>query len=205
MDAQSTSAGVGLAERTGVPVPRKPARAKAAPRPKPAPRPQPVLSAQHAHLGLDELRSYRTDLQAEEGKVSYWRRIIQARLDVVRDGRTSGGTGPLDAKRLRPVLSDARVGAGRKALVQVLPAADDIPPLPQLAELWERRIAPHDTAGLEALERDLAAAESQLSEYRAVLHRRLAEATGELIARYHSEPLLCLSALPLQHGPRRRA
>jgi len=205
MEAQSTLAGTGLAERTGVPVPRSPGRAKATPRPKPAPRPQPVLSAQHAHLGLEELRDYRTDLQTEEGKVSYWRRIIQARLDVVREGRTAGGTGPLDARRLRPVLSDARVGAGRKALVQVLPAADDIPPLPQLAELWERRIAPDDTAGLEALERDLAAAEAQLSEYRAVLHRRLADATGELIARYHSEPLLCLSALPLRRGGRPRA
>ena len=129
--------------------------------------------------------------------MSYWRRIIQARLDVVREGRTAGGTGPLDAARLRPVLADARIGAGRRALVDVLPS-DDIPPLPSLGELWERRIDADDASGLAVLEGDLAAAESQLSAYRSALHRRLADATGELIARYHAQPQLCLSALPLR-------
>ena len=39
-------------------------------------------------------------------------------------------------------------------------------------------------------------AEGQLSEYRAALHKRIAEATTELIARYREEPTLCLIALP---------
>ena len=95
------------------------------------------------------------------------------------------------------MLSAERVGAGRSSLVQVMPA-DDIPPLPHLAELWERRTAPDDAEGLSALERDLSDAEQQLSAYRTALHRRLEEATCELIARYSQQPQLCLAALPLR-------
>ncbi|MDP9436526.1 MAG: hypothetical protein M3P93_15565 [Actinomycetota bacterium] len=162
-------------------------------------RPVPQRDAAYGHLGLEELRAYRTALQDEEGKVSYWRRILQARLDVLR----AGGAGPaaLDADLLRPVLADTRVTRGRAALVQVLPA-DDIPPLPSLAELWERRVAASDVAGNAALEADLGVAEEQLSAYRVALHRRMAEATAELIARYREQPSLCLVALPL---PRPRA
>ena len=168
------------------------------------PRPVPELSQDHAHLDLDALRTYRSALTAEEGNVSYWRRIIQARLDVVRDGRTAGGTAALSAEHLRPVLDGARVRAGRTALVQVLPV-DDIPPLPDLAELWERRVADDDADGLVALEQDLARAEGELSAYRTALHARLGDATGELIARYRAQPGLCLTALPGPAVPRQVA
>ena len=42
----------------------------------------------------------------------------------------------------------------------------------------------------------LASAESVLSSYREALHRRLDRATADLVARYHSSPRECLSALP---------
>ena len=42
-----------------------------------------------AHLALDALRAYRQELLAEERRVSYWRRILQARLDTARGRRTS--------------------------------------------------------------------------------------------------------------------
>jgi hypothetical protein len=184
MDSQSTP--VALAERS----PAAPAARKH------HPRPTPEKSVQHAHLSLDGLRDYRKALTAEESKVSYWRRIIQARLDVVRAG--SG----LVSENLKPVLTDARVGAGRQALVEVLPV-DDIPPLPDLAGLWERQVDPTDPEGTAELEADLSAAERQLSDYRNVLHERLGAATSELIARYRDEPALCLSALPLK--PTRRS
>lgn len=174
-----------------------------APRARAAARPTPVRSTDYEHLTLPALRAYRAALQSEEANVSYWRRILQARLDVVREGRTTGGTASLDASTLRPVLSDRRVGAGRTALVQVLPI-EDAPPLPDLADLWERRIAPEDTEGLTRLVEDLADAEERLSAYRTALHVRLGQATGELIARYHQEPTLCLSSLPLPL-PRRAA
>ena len=152
----------------------------------------PQRSPGYAHLDLPALRAYRAALSAEESNVSYWRRILQARLDVVQ-----AGTGrELDPGALRPLLTRERVGAGRQALVQVLPT-EDIPPLPELGELWERRVDPSDQEGSERLAHDLRAAEAQLSAYRAALHERIGTATDELIARYREDPTLCLSALPL--------
>jgi hypothetical protein len=153
----------------------------------------PTRSDDYAHLSLEALRDYRRALADEEGKVSYWRRILQARLDVVQ----AGGRGRLDQEHLRPVLTSARVGAGRQALVAVLPV-DDIPPLPSLAELWDRTVESGDAEGQAGLEHDLREAERSLSDYRTALHGRIADATAELIARYREQPSLCLSALPTQ-------
>ena len=153
----------------------------------------PERSPEFAHLPLDGLRTYRLALTKEEGRVSYWRRIIQARLDLVRAAEVGTiGTG----ERLRDVFTDARVDSGRRALLTVIPV-EDIPPLPDLAELWTREPTPGADADNAALAEDLARAEAQLSTYRTALHRRLAAATGELIARYREEPTLCLTALPL--------
>jgi hypothetical protein len=158
-----------------------------------AARPVPTVSSAFAHLSLDALRQYRRSLGEEEGRVSYWRRILQARLDVVEAGT---GARVVDTATLRPLLSSERVGAGRRALVEVL-ELDDIPPLPSLGELWDRQVSPHDEVATEAFRADLRLAEAQLSAYRSALHRRIGEATGELIARYREQPDLCLSALPL--------
>jgi hypothetical protein len=160
-------------------------------------RPAPERSAEFAHLSLDALRDYRRTLTSEEDQVSYWRRIIQARLDVLR----AGTLGTADGEHLRPVLTSDRIASSRTALVTVVPA-DEIPPLPNLAELWDRRVAGDDEQGQRDLDHDLALAERQLSEYRAALHRRIADATGELIARYREQPALCLTALPVRRERR---
>jgi hypothetical protein len=183
----ATAGALGLADRPA------PARSRTSPRR--GPRPVPVRDGAYDHLSLEDLRAYRTALQEEEGRVSYWRRILQARLDVVRAGSSSPTTAGLDPDHLRPVLTDARTSAGRSALISVV--ADDIPPLPSLAELWDRRVDHGDAPGQLALEVDLTEAEEQLSSYRHALHGRLAGATDELIARYREQPLLCLTALPL--------
>src|SRR6476469_9907783 len=115
-------------------------------------RPVPERSAEFAGLSLEGLREYRKTLTTEEAKVSYWRRIIQARLDTVRAGALGGA----DGAHLRPVLTDSRVAGSRNALLEVLPV-DDIPPLPSLAELWDRSVDENDAAALVTLEADLAA------------------------------------------------
>ena len=158
----------------------------------------PERSPDFAHLSLGGLRTYRQTLSAEEGRVSYWRRIVQARLDIVR--ATDAGT-VATVDNLRGVFEEARVDSGRTALLQVVPL-DDIPPLPDLVELWAREPRLGDEAHNHKLGHDLMRAEAQLSAYRTALHKRLAAATGELIARYREQPELCLSALPLRETKR---
>ncbi len=161
-------------------------------------RPVPVRSHDFDHLTLAALRAYRRTLTHEESRVSYWRRLIQARLDVLRDDAGPAALAMTDVdkvERLRGVLAEARVGESRQALVSVVPI-DDIPPLPDLEDLWSRELRPTDPAHCEAIRRDLSFAELQLSAYRSALHDRLGAATQELIARYREEPALCLSVLP---------
>jgi hypothetical protein len=156
----------------------------------------PERSPDFAHLSLDGLRSYRRTLSDEEGRVSYWRRIIQARLDLVR--AAEGGT-VATVDNLRGVFAEARVDSGRRALLTLVPS-DDIPPLPDLVELWAREPKVGALEDNRRLARDLSKAEAQLSAYRTALHKRLSAATGELIARYREQPDLCLSALPSQRS-----
>jgi hypothetical protein len=157
-----------------------------------AARPVPERGDEFAHLSLERLRAYRQTLSDEESRVSYWRRIVQARLDLVRSGSTGD---PVHAANLRQVLSRSHGRSNRNALVTVVPV-DDMPPLPNLVELWERDTRPGEPADNEALERDLDEAERALSEYRTALHGRIGAATNELIARYRETPSLALTALP---------
>lgn len=152
-------------------------------------RPEPKRAPELAHLGLTELRDYRQELVAEETRVSYWRRILQARLDQV--------IGPDDHQalhRLRGVLDDHGESSRRLALLPAV-RTEDAAPLPDLAVLWET--TPGDGDHGQMLTR-LTDAESELSSYRHSLHERLDAATGELISRYRDEPALALQALPLR-------
>ena len=152
---------------------------------RPAPRHAPEL----AHLTLTELRVHRQELVTEEIRVSYWRRILQARLDlIIGDDDTTA------LRRLGAVLTEHEVHSKRLA-VQQLHVPGGAPPLPDLGALWDTSLLGEDDEG--AVVTRLAEAEHQLSSYRRSLHLRLDAATGELIARYHDEPALALSALPL--------
>jgi hypothetical protein len=157
----------------------------------------PERNADFDHLSLDGLRHYRATLSSEEGRVSYWRRIIQARLDLVRAADTGVSASVED---LRSMFSEERLTGNRSALVTILPV-DDMPPLPDLGGLWSRQPGVDDPAHNAELIRDLSAAELQLSAYRSALHRRLSSATTELIARYREHPDLCLSVLPTPSSP----
>jgi hypothetical protein len=153
----------------------------------------PQRSDEFSHLSLPALRDYRQSLSQEENRVSYWRRLIQARMDLIE---LQGSDDTVRLERLRLALAESRVGEGRRALVAIMPI-DDVPPLPDLAALWAREANETDPESVSELKRDLGFAELQLSAYRAALHRRLENATGELIARYREEPRLALLALPV--------
>jgi hypothetical protein len=171
------------------------------PRPRSGTRPEPLRSPEFDHLPLEGLRAYRAALTQEENRVSYWRRIVQARLDLLRTGERYSSD---DMGQLRNVLASSRNATQRTALVEVQPV-DDVPPLPDLAALWDREPIPGDEAHNEKLVADLAAAEAHLSAYRAALHKRLATSTQELVARYRENPAQSLHLLPLREAQARRA
>ena len=171
-------------------------------RPRRSPADAPRRAELFAHLALAGLRSYRNAVMAEEHRVSYWRRLVQTRLDLL--ARSSTGACDDDALRreLVGLLAEQRSG-DRVALTQVR-GAEYQPPLPDLVALWSR-LADADPEQVRRLRHDLVAAERQLSAYRRALHGRLTAATDELVARYREDPRTCLSALPLTPGPPRRS
>jgi hypothetical protein len=152
-----------------------------------------VPSEDLAGLDLDQLRAYRTELEAEEDRVSYWRRLVHARIDVLE---AESGTGqPLGMDDLVRVLGDTGSGRTRRALVRFR-AADPLPDLPILSEMWVVEVDPHDTAQVEDALARLRAAEQQLTTYRRALHDHIDEATRDLILRYRENPLAALSVIP---------
>jgi hypothetical protein len=152
-----------------------------------------VPSEELAGLDLEQLRAYRGELEAEEDKVSYWRRLVHARIDVLE--AESGSGNPLSIDDLVRVLGDTGSGRSRHALVRFR-AADPLPDLPVLREMWVTEVDPHDAHQVEdALER-LRKAEHQITTYRRALHDRIDEATRELILRYRENPLAALAVIP---------
>jgi hypothetical protein len=152
-----------------------------------------VPSDQLAGLDLPQLRTYRSELEAEEDRVSYWRRLVHARIDVLEAESDTGN--PLSIEDLVRVLGDTGSGQGRNALVRFR-AEDPLPELPVLAEMWVTEVDPHDPAQVaDALSR-LRTAEEQLTTYRRALHDRIDEATRELILRYRENPLAALAVIP---------
>jgi hypothetical protein len=157
---------------------------------KPAAQP-PELDPAYAGLTLADLRDLRRELGDEESRVSYWRRIIQARIDLLTRGATDGDI----VERLTTVLAESGGMHRRLANLSVRPA-NDIEALPDLHLLWTRVVDPTDTDAVADFLAELQRAESDLSAMRREIHQRLDEATGQLIARYRQDPALALSALP---------
>jgi hypothetical protein len=151
-------------------------------------RPPPQRDARFEGVELAELRRRRAGFNDEESRVSYWRRIIQARIDLM-DTTAAGAQG----QGLARVLADSRSSHRRIAALSV-DSAQGLPPLPDLADLWQQMTPddPHRRADLLQALRD---AESRLSDYRRELHARIDQVTAELIARYRENPALALTAL----------
>ncbi len=155
-----------------------------------APRATPVRVPELLHFDLEGLRSYRRELADEETRVSYWRRILQARLDMLRSSKED----PSAVDRLQRVLGGEKAQTRSQALLGHLNLGD-APPLPNLRELWEAETGDPDE--IITLIGRLSVAEQELSTYRSALHTRLDLSTRELIARYREDPQSCLVALPI--------
>ena len=149
-----------------------------------------------SELTLDELRAYRRRLADEEERVSYWRRLVHARIDLLE--AEAHHERPLTMEELVRVLGDTGAGRGRTALVS-LQAAEPLPDLPVLEEMWVTELDPNDTAAVRAAIERLRTAEQQLTDYRRGLHERLDTATETLIARYRDDPAQALVAFTRPH------
>ncbi len=148
-------------------------------------------------LSLDHLRAYRRRLTDEEERVSYWRRLVHARLDVLE--AEAHHERPLRLHELVRVLGDTGAGRGRSALLRVR-AAEPLPELPVLEEMWVTELDPHDADAVGDAVARLRDAEAQLTAYRRALHDRIDMATTELIARYRESPTSALVALRRPHS-----
>jgi hypothetical protein len=153
-------------------------------------------------LSLPDLRTYRRGLVEEEEKISYWRRLVHARIDVLE--AESQHERPLLLSELIRVLGDTGTGRARSALVNVR-VADDLPQLPVLKDMWVTELDPNDTGEINAAVTRLRSAEHQLTVYRRALHERLDAATAELIVRYRDNPTSALAAFATPHHVSGRA
>lgn len=139
-------------------------------------------------IGFHALRAYRARLREDEDRVSYWRRLVQARLDLIKAEKAAES---LSLRDLLTSLSSTASGVRRQQFLSVK-AEDPLPFLPGLDDLWTAAIDPNDPAGNDALVAALSAAETTLSRYRKALHGRIDAATAELVSRYKSNPDLAL-------------
>lgn len=153
-------------------------------------------------LSLADLRLHRRRLSEEEEKISYWRRLVHARIDVLE--AESKHERPLRLDELIRVLGDTGMGHTRTALVSVR-AAEDLPELPVLKDMWITELDPNDKDAIQEAVDRLRLAEAQLTDYRRALHRNLDAATAELIVRYQRDPTSALVAFATPHNGSSRA
>lgn len=136
-------------------------------------------------MDVQDLRAWRAHTIHVETLVSYWRRLIQGRLDVL-DKATSG---QLNTEELTQVLAQhAMVSRGKINHVGATPTGvPDLPGMPanDLVGLWEE-VPTVDTVTL--LRDRLTRAEAALGDYRITLHGLLDRSAKELAARYLDKP-----------------
>lgn len=142
-------------------------------------------------LSLDDLRILRQHLTDEESRVSYWRRLFQARLDMLH------GADQVDTQDVRAVLQDASNAPRRWQALGLHPADIDTS-MPEAQSLWTRVVDLHDDEQRTAYIDVLQAMETALSTNRRALHHQIDSVTAELIARYRTNPALALTALPVR-------
>jgi hypothetical protein len=159
--------------------------------------PDRLASVPLADLTLAQLRAYREALRHEADRVSYWRRVVHGRMDVLRAESQMGSR--LSLEQLSKALADTGSGAVRAGLMRI-EAAEPLPDLPALDQIWSD-VDTRDETALAAYLHRLEAGERQLNAYRDALHRRVDAATAELIGRYRADPTQALALLHGRGGP----
>ena len=146
-------------------------------------------------IPIDELRSRRAECQTVEGSLSYLRRLVQGRLDIVlaelhrrqEGGESSDLSSIID--HLPEILSEkVRASGNARPPTSVDPAevdADLMARLDGIADAQRLSSLPDlDDADVNRLSDQLADLERQLSSQRRALHERIDALQEELVRRY---------------------
>ena len=147
-------------------------------------------------LPMDDLRARKAECDHAEDALSYLRRLVQVRLDIVKAelrARGEGGTGELSdlVEHLPEILAEGgtRTVAGRlpslglpdvdhRLLTADLDAILDVDRAGSLPET--------DVDDVRAVEQELERLERRVSDQRRTLHDRLDTLEAEIVRRYKS-------------------
>jgi hypothetical protein len=135
---------------------------------------------------LAGLRALRTGLREEERQVSYWRRLVQGRLDLVRDALA--GHQPSAERLASSRTAQEAADRGRSPAFSSIADGGMERRLATLVELWDTPIPWDDPEKLRQIELTLVTVETDLSSYRHDLHERIDACTAELVGRYRRNP-----------------
>ena len=138
--------------------------------------------------GMDALLDHRADLRAQEERLSYWRRIVQGRLDILH-ARLAGSD-----SALADVLGGDGQPSRRIAHNPVRPAT----PMLELAtseRAWDIAVDSVDDGVLRSAVDRIRAAEQWLSVERSSAIAELDATTAELSARLVADPLEYLRSI----------
>jgi hypothetical protein len=144
---------------------------------------------------MQQLRERRSELQAIELALSYVRRLIQGRLDIVLDERQhrAQGEGQRDVAALvadlPKILSEHVTGGGRGALPEVMRPRADIDEVVGLVDhtIDAGRLASLTELSDEALDEaasGLTSLERRVSQHRRALHTSIDALQEEIVRRY---------------------
>lgn len=180
----------------------------------------PTTSSQH--IGWEEMLQLKKEkeyLELQEMRLSYWRRLLQGRIDIVEYVKThneqfSGATVDenhkfstlvrvltgskqfSEGKRLVQKNTTADVVLGDVNLTHTLPEIGVNGELSQLGKVWDE-----DFLTLNEVERDkylekLKSLEADISRIRQESHIKIEEVEGKIVSLYKKNPKLALNLLP---------
>lgn len=145
---------------------------------------------------LDEIRRMRAECQSVEVGLSYLRRLVQGRIDIVaaHQQRRAGGGGDLSSlvDALPGILAEHTHAGGPGRLPTLMAPSDDDEA--ELAAELDAIVAPGELASLDRASDDdlarmldsLTALERAVSRRRRALHERIDALQAELTRRYKS-------------------
>jgi hypothetical protein len=141
-------------------------------------------------MALDEIRSLRDDAGQEETDLSYLRRLLQGRIDIVvaEAARRAGGGEAGIVGELPRILSDGSRGdahgMGRHQVVEPTNAGSTRRSEEQIAAMDVTDLTEHDDSEVDALLAELRATEAEISARRRAVQGVYDAASGEITRRY---------------------